>query len=164
MSMRPVPTPGIPTSTVSVARAAFPAGTLAMRLRDELGVVYQNADFVELFARRGAPAASPGVLALVCVLQYAERLTDRQTADAVRGRIDWKYALGMELTDPGFEFSALAGFRARLVEHGMEHQPGGYAHYALPLPGRGHPVVVQKAFMGSDQRFCGSVRRLAGTR
>ena len=55
------------------------------------------------------------------VLQYAERLTDRQAADAVRARIDWKYALGMELTDPGFEFCALAGFRARLVEHGLEH-------------------------------------------
>jgi transposase len=120
MSMRPVSLPGIPPATAAVARAAFPAGTLAMRLRDELGAVYQNTDFVEAFARRGAPAASPGVLALVSVLQYTERLTDRQAADAVRGRIDWKYALGMELTDPGFEFSALAGFRARLVEHGME--------------------------------------------
>jgi transposase len=121
MSMRPVSLPGIPPATAAVARAAFPAGTLAMRLRDELGVVYQNADFVEAFARRGAPAASPGVLAPVSVLQYAQRLTDRQAADAVRGRIDWKYALGMELTDSGFEFSALAGFRARLVEHGIEH-------------------------------------------
>src|SRR6267142_2577401 len=115
MSMRPVSLPGIPPATAAVARAAFPAGTLAMRLRDELGVVYQNADFVEAFARRGAPAASPGVLALVSVLQYAERLTDRQAADAVRGRIDWKYALGMELTDPGFEFSILSEFRTRLI-------------------------------------------------
>jgi transposase len=70
-----------------------------MRLRDGLGVVYENADYMDAFARRGAPAASPGMLALVSVLQYAERLTDRQAADGVRGRIDWKYALGMELTD-----------------------------------------------------------------
>jgi hypothetical protein len=73
---------------VSVARAAFPAGTPAIRLRDEPRAVYQNTDLVGAFARRGAPAASPGVLALVSVLQHAERLTDQQAAAAVRGRID----------------------------------------------------------------------------
>jgi hypothetical protein len=84
MSLRAVPFPGIPVLTVEVARAAFPGGTLAMRLRDELGGVYESTDFLEAFAYRGAPATSPGVLALVSVLQYAERLTDRQAADAVR--------------------------------------------------------------------------------
>ena len=36
---------------------------------------------------------------MVMVLQFAENLTDRQAADAVRGRIDWKYLLGLELTE-----------------------------------------------------------------
>ncbi|GAA3419700.1 hypothetical protein GCM10018952_60230 [Streptosporangium vulgare] len=54
------------------------------------------------------------------MLQYAENLSDRQAADAVRGRIEWKYALGLELDDPGFDFSVLSGFRARLVAHGQE--------------------------------------------
>jgi hypothetical protein len=84
MSLRAVPFPEIPVLTVEVARAAFPGGTLAMRLRDELGGVYESTDFLEAFAYRGAPTTSPGVLALVSVLQYAERLTDRQAADAVR--------------------------------------------------------------------------------
>ncbi|TFV34241.1 transposase [Streptomyces sp. T1317-0309] len=44
---------------------------------------------------------SPGQLALVSVLQFAENLSDRAAANAVRTRIDWKYALGMELDDPG---------------------------------------------------------------
>jgi len=57
-------------------------------------------------------------LALVTVLQYAENLTDRQAADAVRERIDWKYSLGLELTDPGFDFSLLSEFRLRLVDEG----------------------------------------------
>ncbi|MGW5695573.1 transposase, partial [Streptomyces asiaticus] len=65
---------------------------------------------------------SPGMLALVSVLQYAERLTDRQAADAVRGRIDWKYALGLQLADPGFNFSVLSEFRDRLIAHGLEQQ------------------------------------------
>jgi transposase len=49
-----------------------------------------------------------------------ENLTDRQAADAVRGRIDWKYALGLELTDPGFDFSVLSEFRSRLIQGGAE--------------------------------------------
>src|SRR6266480_3651261 len=101
----------IPEETARVARAACPKGTLAMRLRDELGELYQD---------EGQPAYEPWRLALVTVLQYAEGLTDRQAADAVRERIDWKYALGLELTDPGFDFSVLSEFRLRLVEAGAE--------------------------------------------
>ena len=47
-------------------------------------------------------------------------LTDRQAADAVRARIGWKYALGLELTDAGFNFSVLCEFRSRLLEGSTE--------------------------------------------
>jgi transposase len=106
--------------TARVARAAYPKGTLAMRLRDELGGLYRDEQFASLFAMRGRPAEAPWRLALVLVLQYVEGLTDRQAADAVRGRIDWKYALGLALEDPGFDASVLAEFRTRLVEAGAE--------------------------------------------
>ena len=122
MSMRPLPASAVPDSTAKVAQAAFPRGCLAMRIRDEFGPVFQNADFVEAFAPRGGPAVGPGVLALVSVLHYAERLTDRQAADAVRSRIDWKYCLGLELTDAGFDFSVLSEFRDRLIGHGLEQR------------------------------------------
>jgi transposase len=59
-------------------------------------------------------------LAIVTVLQYAEGLTDRQAANAVRERIDWKYALGLDLADPGFDFSLLSEFRTRLGENQQE--------------------------------------------
>ena len=110
----------IPEETVRVARAACPKGTLAMRLRDELGELYQDEHFVSLYPVEGQPAYEPWRLALVTVLQYGEGLTDRQAANAVRERIDWKYALGLELTDPGFDFSVLSEFRLRLVEEGAE--------------------------------------------
>ncbi|OIJ95376.1 IS1182 family transposase [Streptomyces colonosanans] len=116
MSMRPIGDREIPAETVRVARAAFPKGSLAIRLRDELGVLFRDEQFADLFPARGKPAWSPGRLALVSVLQFTEGLPDRQAALAVRARIDWKYALGLELTDPGFDFSVLSEFRARLVE------------------------------------------------
>lgn len=96
MSMNPQ-TPGtIPEGTARIARAACPRGTLAMRLRDALGEVYQDEQFVELYPAQGQPAYAPWRLGGVTVLQYTENLTDRQAANAVRERIDWKYALGLE--------------------------------------------------------------------
>src|SRR5260370_1959972 len=91
-----------------------------MRLRAELGGIYRDEHFVALFPSRGQPAAAPWRLAIVVVLQSVYGLTDRQGGDAVRGRIDWKYALGLELTDPGIDASVLSEFRARVVAGGAE--------------------------------------------
>jgi transposase len=120
MSMYPQALGSIPEETVRVARAACPKGTLAMRLRDTLADLYQDEQFVALYPVEGQPAYAPWRLAIVTVLQYVEGLTDRQAADAVRERIDWKYSLGLDLTDPGFDFSLLSEFRLRLVEAGAE--------------------------------------------
>jgi transposase len=115
MSMQPSGPSEVPAETVRVARAAFPKGSLAIRVRDELGALFHDEEFADLFPARGKPAWSPGRLALVVVLQFVEGLTDRQAAEAVRARIDWKYALGLELGDPGFDFSVLSEFRDRLT-------------------------------------------------
>ena len=93
-----------------------------MKLRDELGMIYADEQFSDLFPERGQPAESPARLALVTVLQFAEGLTNRQAADAVRGRIDWKSALGLELSDPGFDFSVLSEFRSRLLAGSAEER------------------------------------------
>jgi transposase len=105
-----------------VARAAFPNGNRYLQLRDALGPIYDDAAFAALFPRRGRPAEAPWRLALVTVMQFAEGLSDRQAAEAVRARIDWKYALGLDLTDPGFDFSVLSEFRARLLAGSAEQQ------------------------------------------
>lgn len=113
----------IPEETARVARAAFPKGNVYMTMGDELGIWYKDSDFAPLFtSHQGRPAESPGRLALVTVMQYAEGLTDRQAAEAVRARIDWKYVLRLELNDPGFDFSVLSGFRDRVIAGGAEHQ------------------------------------------
>lgn len=97
MSLKPQPIGPVPEETTRVARAAFPKGTIYTRMRDELGIVWEDEDFSGLFPTRGQPAMAPWRLALVTAMQFTKGLPDRQTADAVRSRIDWKYALGLKL-------------------------------------------------------------------
>src|SRR5436305_11119114 len=101
----PLPAPSsIPEETARLARTICPQGPLYMQIRDQLGVIYENQSFADLFSTRGQPAEAPWRLMLVCIFQFIEGLTDRQAAEAVQQRIDWKYALALELTDPGFDF------------------------------------------------------------
>ena len=115
MSLTPSNIEPVPAQTFQVARAAFPKGNLYLSMRDELGTLFEDQDFIELFSRLGFPAVPPWRLALITIMQFLENLSDRQAADAVRSRIDWKYLLGLDLTDAGFDHSVLSGFRSRLV-------------------------------------------------
>ena len=104
-----------------VWRAAFPKGNLYLKLRERIGTIIRDEDFVALFAKEGAPGLPPWRLALVTILQFHENLSNRQAAEAVRARIDWKYVLSLELTDEGFDFSVLSEFRARLIKCGLRN-------------------------------------------
>ena len=114
MSLHPTAIDPVPELTAAVARAAFPHGNRYLAMRDAFGTLFTDQDFIDLFSSRGQPAYPPWRLALVTVLPFAEGVSDRQAVDAVRARLDWKYALGLELTDPGFDFSLLSKFRTRL--------------------------------------------------
>ena len=94
MSLKPGAIQPVPEDTLRVAQAAFPKG--------------------------GQPGLPPWRLALVTILQFRENLSDRQAAEAVRARIDWKYLLGLELTDAGFDFSVLSEFRTRLLRGALK--------------------------------------------
>jgi transposase len=107
---------GIPVRTLEVARAANPRGTTAMWVRDRLSELFRDEDFADWYPSGGRRGISPARLALVSVLQFTENPTDREAAQAVRCRIDWKYALGMELDDPGFDHSVLSESRDRIAE------------------------------------------------
>jgi transposase len=122
MSLQPQAIPPVPEETARIARAILPKGNTYIHMRDELGTFFRDEDFLDLFSEKGQPAESAWRLALVLVMQYAEGLTDRQAADAVRTRIDWKYALSLDITDPGFDFSVLSEFRGRLLTNGAERR------------------------------------------
>lgn len=114
--LKPEENAGIPEMTKIVTQAAFPKGNIFLTMRDELGPIFEDEAFQDLYPGLGQPAESPARLALVTVMQFVENLTDRQAAEAVQARIDWKYALGLELSDPGFDYSVLSEFRSRLIE------------------------------------------------
>jgi transposase len=120
MSLHPHTIAPVPEQTARVARAAFPKGHPYLTFRDALGTIFQDEDFRTFFPVRGQPGLPPWRLALVTIMQFRENLADRQAAEAVRARIDWKYLLGLELTDPGFDFSVLSEFRDRLLAGSAE--------------------------------------------
>ena len=121
MSFRISAIPAIPEETARIAHQAFPKGSIVMSLRDQLGSLYEDQHFQALFpSTQGQPAWSAWRLALITVMQYIEDMSDIQAAQAVRGRIDWKYALSLALSDPGIDASVLSEFRNRLICAGKE--------------------------------------------
>jgi len=120
MSLHPHVIEPVPDETARVAHAAFPKGHPYLTFRDVLGTIFQDEDFAALFPAWGQPGLPPWRLALVTIMQFRENLADRQAAEAVRARIDWKYLLSLELTDPGFDFSVLSEFRDRLLAGSAE--------------------------------------------
>src|SRR5438094_9572523 len=115
MSLHPHVIAPVPDETARVAHAAFPKGHPSLTCRDVLGTIFQDEDFAALFPAWGQPGLPPWRLALVTIMPFRENLADRQAAEAVRARIDWKYLLSLALTDPGFDFSVLSEFRDRLL-------------------------------------------------
>jgi transposase len=122
VSMQPEPWPEPDPQVAAAIKAIYrrKALPLAVQVRDMLGEVFADDLFLELFGVRGKPGYSPGRLMLVSVLQAAERLSDRQAAEAAGRDLAWKYALGLALDDPGFDFSVLSEFRTRVVAGGAE--------------------------------------------
>jgi hypothetical protein len=116
----PEPDPQI-AAAVKVMYGSRKAGRpLAVEIRDRLGQWLADEQFAAAFGERGRPGWSPSRLALVSVLQRAEKLTDRAAAEAVLARLDWKYLLGLRLQDPGFDHTVLAEFRGKVAQAGLE--------------------------------------------
>jgi transposase len=122
MSLKPLPIPPVPEEIARAARVVFPHGNVFIQVRETLGTIYTDEAFTDLFPTHGQPALAPWRLALVTVFQFLEGLTDRQAAFAVRDRLAWKYALSLELADPGFDHSVLSEFRSRLVQGHAEQR------------------------------------------
>ncbi len=123
MSVVPRPWPQPAPEIVAAVRAMYRGRRerpLPVLPRDNLGEWLSDEQFAGAYGVRGKPGWPPSRLALVTIFQKAENLSDRQAAEAVRTRIDWKYALGLDLADPGFDSSILSKFRARVAAGGLD--------------------------------------------
>ncbi|MGH3231449.1 MAG: transposase, partial [Streptosporangiaceae bacterium] len=116
----PEPDPQIAAAVAAMYARRKTPRPLAVQIRDRLGQWLGDEEFASAFGDRGRPGWSPSRLALVTVLQRAEKLTDRLAAGAVRMRIDWKYLMGLPLDDPGFDDSVLSEFRGKVADAGLE--------------------------------------------
>ena len=116
----PEPDPQVAAAIEAMYGSRKTGRPLAVEIRDRLGQWLADEDFAAAFGIRGRPGWPPSRLALVTVLQRAEKLTDRLAAEAVRARLDWKYLLGLPLDDPGFDHTVLAEFRAKAAAAGLE--------------------------------------------
>ena len=118
MSLHAHPLPPIPVDTARIAQKVYRRkGSRYLVIGDQIGPLFDEIDFSDLYAADGAPAFAPNLLALVVIFQRLEDLSDQAMADAVRARIDLKYALHLALDDMGFDGSLLSDFRERLLQH-----------------------------------------------
>jgi hypothetical protein len=156
MSLQPENLPDIPEETARVARSLFPTGNRYMWLRDELGAIYTDEQFASLYPKVGQLAEQPWRLAVVSIMQYMENYTDRQAAEAMKTRIDWKYALSLELTDPGFDFSLTLRipqpFDQGTTRRGIAYDPIGTLSGAWLDQGTGKTANGFNACGGSHSR------------
>ena len=158
MTLRSHPLPPIPEATVATVQAAFPEGNPYMALRAEFGALYDDQLFADLYPPAGRPVEiAPWRLALVMVMQYIEGLTDRQAADAVRRCMDWKYALSLDLTDPGFDFTLLQQFPLMACKSSVTSGSGEISHrFDHPSSSLGETFTIRH-----DRRACSQQTPLA---
>jgi transposase len=110
----------MPTETAAVGEVLLKEDSPYRLTGDKLFEHLCDTDFADLYSSEGKPGISPVILAFVSVFQFMEKLPDRQAAEALRMRIDWKYALHLPLTYTGFDYSVLSEFRDRLLAHEAE--------------------------------------------
>ena len=93
------------------------AGSVTAWLAEHRRELFPDDAFVDLFpSGKGRPSEPADVVATVMVLQALEGLSDREAAEALRLRIDWKVACGLSLTDEGIHPTTLTYWRRRLRE------------------------------------------------
>ncbi len=105
MCLKPKPLGPIPKDTYELGQQLLRTDDVVRRIGEEYAELVGDEDFVEMYSHTGQPALSAARLALVSVLQVLEHVSDRVAVRMVRTRIDWKYALHLELSYEGFDGS-----------------------------------------------------------
>lgn len=111
----------IPARTRDAVEAMLPADSVCRLLGEKAEEIIDESALAAMYHQTGRGGINPVLLCFVLVLQFLDKLPDRRTAEMVKVRMDWKYALRQELNWPGFDYSSLCNFRKRLYAHGQEY-------------------------------------------
>jgi len=101
----------MPKETGEIGEKILSGDSVYKLVGDDLFNQFTEADFADLYPEEGKPGYSPVILGFVSIFQYLEKYPDRQAAEALRMRLDWKYALHLPLDNAGVDFSGLSEFR-----------------------------------------------------
>ena len=105
--------PSIPVSTFRAARALYGRGNLYLRLGDRLNQLASNVDPRSLFLQGNDDKTA--LLSLLTIIQYVEKLTDVELAEAIQLRMDLRYALHLATPSPRLDPQSLCAFRSRIM-------------------------------------------------
>jgi len=122
MSLHPIDRSEIPEETAKLGHKLLDENNVYRLIGDRLAELVKDEDFIDMYSSIGGPALSPVILSFVLIFQMLEKLPDRLATEAVRLRIDWKYALHLPLDWTGFHFTNLGHFRERLLKHETEYR------------------------------------------
>jgi len=106
----------MPAETERIGRKLLKENDVYRLIGDRLFEQLNEEEYADLYSAEGKPGISPILLAFLSVFQFMEKLADRQAVNALRMRLDWKYALHLPLEYEGFDFSVLSEFRDRLIK------------------------------------------------
>ena len=116
------PFPGeIPTITREVVDALLPADSVCRLLGDKAEEIFDESALARMYHQTGRGGINPVLLCFVLILQFLEKLPDREAAEMARMRMDWKYALRQALNWKGFDYLSLSNFRKRLYANDQEY-------------------------------------------
>jgi len=148
----------MPADTEAVGKVILEENSAYRLIGEKLFDKFHEQDFVDFYSVEGKPGISPVILAFVTVFQFMEKLPDRQAAESLRMRMDWKYALHLSLAYEGFDYSVLSEFRDRLLEHHAE----GLVFEQLVEEFRSMGLIKQRGRQRSDSiAMLMHVRRLS---
>lgn len=113
--MNSVTFPPIPSDTAKVARAVLDGNNFYLAIGNQVDRLFSGLVQKSPTQSNQAPVKTPALLYLITIFQFYETLSDDLAVEALRKRVDWKYAMHLPLNYPGMEACSLCEFRQWLL-------------------------------------------------
>lgn len=103
--------PTIPFDTVMAARSVFGRGNFYIATGDQANQLFAGIVLEDPSGRFLNQIHTLAMIYMITIFQFVETLPDQSAANAMRERIDWKYALHLDMNHPGMDAETFCEFR-----------------------------------------------------